>query len=597
MGGLVDWREWSDEAFADARAQDKLVLLDIGAVWCHWCHVMDDGIPGDPVHRGTYSDPEVLELINEHFIPIKVDNDRRPDINARYNMGGWPTTAFLTPDGDILYGRTYVPPAEMRDLLEYISGLYQTERDQIEQQTIQMRGAKAQPDPDEAHGDLDPSIVSNVLETIKRSFDFVYGGFGKEPKFPHPSTLALVVEQYAAAGDVELKTIAEKTLRGMDSGGMYDQFAGGFFRYSTTRDWRIPHFEKMLEDNAKLTPVYALASVVLGDERSMDTVRSAHRWLLTDMMDESTHTFAGSQDADEEERYYGKSLDIRATMPTPYIDRTIYTNWNGLMVSALVARYRITSEVEMLEHAHRTFAFLTEKMTVSQPDGMRLFHYYVDGRAQGGPGLIGDQVDYLAAGLDLYEATADESYLAAAVASATYLRQHLEDKETGGFFDLAPSPTAIGELASPKKDMNENADVALALVRLAAYTGDSAYRASAIAALKTFAGSYQRYGYFAAQYARAVDAVLCPALHIVIVGALDRADTLDLQRAAWSTVASGKTVETFDPSSRQTPYPASTDGSALAYVCVGETCQAPVSTAEDLGRLIREVSHNDDGQS
>jgi len=345
MGGLVDWREWSAEAFADAKAQDKLVLLDIGAVWCHWCHVMDDGIPGDPVHRGTYSDPEVLELINEHFIPIKVDNDRRPDINARYNMGGWPTTAFLTPGGDLLYGRTYVPPAEMRDLLEYVAGLYKTDREQIEQQTIQMRSAKSVPDPDEAGGgDLDPKTVSNVVEMIKRSFDFVYGGFGKEPKFPHPATLALVLEQYAATGDVELKTIAEKTLRGMDSGGMYDKYAGGFFRYSTTRDWSIPHFEKMLEDNAKLTPVYALASVVLGDEQSMDTVRSAHSWLLTDMLDSSTHTFAGSQDADEEERYYGKPLDIRSTMRTPYIDRTVYTNWNALMTSALVARYKLTAK-------------------------------------------------------------------------------------------------------------------------------------------------------------------------------------------------------------------------------------------------------------
>jgi hypothetical protein len=380
MGGLVEWREWSDEAFAQARAEGKLVLLDIGAVWCHWCHVMDDGIPGDPVHRGTYSDPEVLELINEHFIPIKVDNDRRPDINARYNMGGWPTTAFLTPDGDTLYGRTYVPPAEMRDLLEYISGLYKTERDQIEQQTIQMRKERAQTEVEEPSADLDPKTASNVVDMVKRSFDFVYGGFGKEPKFPHPSALMFVLEQYAATGDVELKTIAEKTLRGMDSGGMYDKYAGGFFRYSTTRDWSIPHFEKMLEDNAKLTVAYALASVVLDDDRSMETVRSAHGWLLRDMHNPDTKTFAGSQDADEEERYYGKPLDIRATMPTPYIDRTVYANWNALLVSSLASRYMLTGEADILQAARDTFAFLAGTMAVNAGP-LTLHHFYVDGRA------------------------------------------------------------------------------------------------------------------------------------------------------------------------------------------------------------------------
>ena len=580
MGGLVDWREWSTEAFADAKAQDKLVLLDIGAVWCHWCHVMDDGIPGDPVHRGTYSDPEVLALIEEHFIPIKVDNDRRPDINARYNMGGWPTTAFLTPEGDTLYGRTYVPPNEMRDLLEYIAGLYSTERGQIDQQTVQMRADRTASEQDETlPGDLDASIVSGVLETIKRSFDFVYGGFGKQPKFPHPAVLALVLEQFAATGDVELKVIAEKTLRGMDSGGMYDRYAGGFFRYSTTRDWSIPHFEKMLEDNAKLTDAYALAAVVLADDSSMETVRSAHRWLLTDMFDAQTKTFAGSQDADEEERYYGKPLDVRATMPTPYIDRTVYTNWNALTVSSLARRYMLTGETEVLTAARDTFAFLVREMSIPGESGaLSLRHYFVDGRAEGGPGLIGDQVDFVAAALDLYEATGDRPYLGAAGFAARFLIDVLEDND-GGFFDVPASTDAIGELATPKKAMNENADASLALIRLSAFTGDPTYRQSAARALSLFAGSYTRYGYFAAQYARAVDALLAPPLHIVIAG---EAGGLDLQRVAWKAVATGKTVQ----SGIVDGYPAGPDGSARAYVCVGETCLAPASTPDELRERI-----------
>ena len=161
----------------------------------------------------------------------------------------------------------------------------------------------------------------------------MYGGFGTQPKFPHPDALRLVLEEYHRTQDPALREIAEKTLHGMADGGMYDKFAGGFFRYSTTRDWSVPHFEKMLEDNAKLTSVYALASQVLNDPYYLDVVKTAHAWLLTDMRDPETGAFAGSQDADAEEAYYGQPLSVRATLPTPFIDRTVYTGWNALMVS------------------------------------------------------------------------------------------------------------------------------------------------------------------------------------------------------------------------------------------------------------------------
>ena len=309
--GGIPWREWGDDAFAEARAQDKPVLLDIGAVWCHWCHVMDTGIPGDPDHTGTYSNPEVQKRILDGFIPIKVDNDRRPDINARYNMGGWPTTAFLTPDGDTLYGETYVPPPRMVALLDYIADLYRNSKESILEQAAQMRAQRAESEALTA-SDLNPDTTATVIAAIKRNFDFAYGGFGSQPKFPHPDALRLTLEEYARTQDPELRVIAEKTLHGMADGGMYDQFAGGFFRYSTTRDWSIPHFEKMLEDNAKLTSVYALASQVLDDPYYMEVVKTAHKWLLTDMRDPETGAFAGSQDADKEEAYYGQPLSVRA---------------------------------------------------------------------------------------------------------------------------------------------------------------------------------------------------------------------------------------------------------------------------------------------
>jgi uncharacterized protein YyaL (SSP411 family) len=615
----VPWREWSDEAFAEAKARDLPILLDIGAVWCHWCHVMDDGIPGDPVHSGTYSHPEVLERIEESFIPIKVDNDKRPDINARYNMGGWPTTAFLNPDGEMIYGETYVPPARMVQLMDYISDLYKNQRDELEKETVRMRAerarALAEADatlPEAGARALDTRTAENVANAVKAAFDFAYGGFGRQPKFPHPAALLFTLERYARTGDPELRAVAEKTMQGMDSGGMYDKYAGGFFRYSTTRDWSIPHYEKMLEDNALLTKVYAVASVVLGDERYMQTVRSAHGWLLSDMYDAETGTFAGSQDADEEEHYYGKPLDERAKLPTPYIDRTVYANWNALMVTSLATRYQLTGEPETLDAARRAFAFLRTALTTPADGSMgvppvadagsmsaspvagapplRLLHYHDGTQPGGSTGLLIDQTAFTAAALDLYESTGEREYLHDAVRAVACILTDLAAPD-GGFNDLKPRPDAIGELGRPKKEIGENADAALALLRLSAHTGDAACRQAALGALEAFSGEYERYAYFAASYARAVEAALRPPLHIVVVGERGESRTEELLHAAWHTVHPGSTVEILDMQ-RVTGdelaargYPAG-GGAPRAYVCIGETCLAPVETADELAKTI-----------
>jgi uncharacterized protein YyaL (SSP411 family) len=596
-GAGVAWREWSEEAFADAKAQDKPVLLDIGAVWCHWCHVMDEGIPGDPNHTGTYSNPEVQKRIAENYIAIKVDNDKRPDINARYNMGGWPTTAFLTPDGETLYGKTYVPPQEMIALLDYITNIFKDKKDEVSEQIAQMKAQQAAAETEVSNNPIDPRTVVKVLSTVKRAFDSVHGGFGSAPKFPHPETLTFTLEQYAATGDPALRDIAEKTLQRMDSGGMYDRFAGGFFRYSTTRDWSIPHFEKMLEDNAKLTAVYALASIVLADAQYLNTVKTAHHWLFTDMFDQENRTFAGSQDADKEEEYYGRPLAERAKLPTPFIDRTTYTNWNALMVSALVARYRVTEEQEILIAARETFQFLRDHMeAASCPAGVTiLYHYYVDGRPQGGAGLLTDQTDFIAAALDLFEVTGETDYLTNAVCAAEYVSDQLEDHKPGGFFDIRPTDDAIGELARPKKEISANADTALAFLRLSIYTEKVSYRQSAERALELFANQYPNYAYFASQYARAVQSALAPALHVVIVGDASTEDTKRLMRVAWKVVAPGKVVEIID-SSRSDPatatirgYPPSAHGASRAYVCIGTKCLPPVEDSDQLRTVIFEA--------
>jgi len=599
----IPWREWGEDAFAEAKALDKPILLDIGAVWCHWCHVMDTGIPGDPVHTGTYSAPQVQERILKNFVPIKVDNDRRPDINARYNMGGWPTTAFLTPDGDTLYGETYVDPVRMAGLLDYMANVYANSKDQIAEQTAEMREQRAKSEA-LTPSELDPKTTANVLKSIQGQFDPVYGGFGTQPKFPHPDALRLVLEEYARTQDPTLREIAEKTLHGMADGGMYDQFAGGFFRYSTTRDWSVPHFEKMLEDNAKLTSVYCLASQVLGDPYYLEVVKTAQNWLLSDMRDPETGAFAGSQDADAEEAYYGQPLSVRATLSTPFIDRTVYTNWNALMVSALVERYKITGESEILEAAEKAFTFFNAlKSPYIIPRKLRklyssisrkvyklhIKHFYADDKAQGEMGLLTDQIEFLAAALDLYEATGNGKYQMDAQLAANLVVIILDDKNAGGFYDLAPDPDAVGELAQPKKDIGENADAALALIRLSGFTEDAKYKQAAERALKLFADKYADYGYFSSSYARAVEAVTAPGLHITIVGDWrSDARTRDLQQAAWGLVAPAKTVETLTPEdAAKRGLPSDKDGRAYATVCVGTVCFAPVTDAAEMRKQMK----------
>ncbi len=260
----VKWREWSDEAFADAKAQDKPVLLGISAVWCHWCHVMDRGVPGDPAHTGVYNNQQIADFINANYIPVRVDNDQRPDINARYNMGGWPTTCFLTPDGDVIYGGTYFAPSQMRQLLPRVVDVWRDDRQDIlskleTRETTTNEGRKMQAESVGSSERLAMSaeeIISGVANLIIRNFDPKHGGLGDDQKFPMSDAWALLLAVHSQTKDVRLLDMVTRTFIAMGTQGMYDLAVGGWFRYSTTPDWGVPHFEKMLEDHGRLLPVY-----------------------------------------------------------------------------------------------------------------------------------------------------------------------------------------------------------------------------------------------------------------------------------------------------------------------------------------------------
>jgi uncharacterized protein len=305
----IQWHEFGEEAFAAARAADKPMLLDIGAVWCHWCHVMD---------RESYDDPEVAAIVNEHYIAVKVDRDERPDIDSRYQVavasltgqGGWPLTAFLTPDGKPFYGGTYFPPADaygrpsFKRVLLSIAAAYREKHGEVLEQAQMVESAISRAESFSAGGGtVSPTVIDAILESARKMFDEVNGGFGSAPKFPHPAALDLVMDQYVRANECgadndELRTIFVHTLDKMARGGVYDQLAGGFHRYSVDERWIVPHFEKMCYDNSELLKNYVHAYQATGDEFFAGVARDMIRWMDEWLSDRAHGGFYASQDAD-----------------------------------------------------------------------------------------------------------------------------------------------------------------------------------------------------------------------------------------------------------------------------------------------------------
>jgi uncharacterized protein len=300
----IDWHEWGDEAFLRARSEDKPILLDIGAVWCHWCHVID---------RESYENPEIAAIINQNFVAVKVDRDERPDVDARYQaavsaisgQGGWPLTGFLTSDGRPFFGGTYFPPDDamgrpgFRRILLAISESYRTRRAEVDSSAEALAKAVAQAELfSGARADFDPRIAEHMTGAILRMFDQRNGGFGRAPKFPHPGALDLVAERHMATGEKHLRAVLDATLVKMARGGVYDQLAGGFHRYSVDEQWRVPHFEKMAYDNSQLLSNYAHGYQVTGNPLFREVVEGIIRWTDAELSDRTRGGFYTSQDAD-----------------------------------------------------------------------------------------------------------------------------------------------------------------------------------------------------------------------------------------------------------------------------------------------------------
>ena len=329
----IDWYEWGEAAFERAKAEDKPILLDIGAVWCHWCHVID---------RESYEDPDVAKIINEHFVPVKVDRDERPDVDSRYQsaisaitrQGGWPLTGFLRPDGKPFYGGTYFPPDDQmgrpgfRRVLLTVAEFYKTKRDEVNRVAESIADAVTQAELfTGARAAFDAGVVDAQITAMTQMFDIKNGGFGNAPKFPHSSAIELLLERYQQTGAKHLLAMAETTLEKMARGGVYDQLGGGFHRYSVDERWLVPHFEKMSYDNSELLKNYLHGAQLTEKWFLSETAKGIVAWVNEVLSDRQEGGFYASQDADysldDDGDYFTWTLDeVRAAL-TPEEARVI----------------------------------------------------------------------------------------------------------------------------------------------------------------------------------------------------------------------------------------------------------------------------------
>lgn len=563
----IEWLSWGEEVFKRSKEEKKPVLLSISAVWCHWCHVMDET---------NYSDEEMIAFINHNFIPVRVDSDRRPDINRRYNQGGWPTICFLNHEGEIIVGTTYAPPDQMRRFLVDVLAVYAGSYDRIEEAIGVLREKRAA--QANAKGSLDQSIVENLAELAESAFDSEKGGFGEEPKFPYASMLSFLLARLASDAEGRQGEMLRATLKALREGGIHDPVEGGFFRYSTKKDWSEPHYEKMLEDNAALLGVYAEAYILSGEEVYQQMAEDIHRYMIKVLGDPETGTFAGSQDADEE--YYKLDAEARQGRTEPFVDRTVYSGWNALAASALFRAYHAFADVDYRTQAQEVLDYIWDNMWDKEGGLYR----YNDGVPHI-KGMLGDSARFLAAAIDAYETGAGDEWLARATKAARWMLANLEDKKGGGFHDCLQPPAGQGYPSEQTKPPVENSIAAASLIRLSQNTGQTEFEDSAKKALEVVSGSLEDQGMFGADFGLALMRMSDPPVRVTIVGPLEEEATAEMIRAAHQARIPFRSIEVLDPAIHGEELEAvgyGYEGHPVAYICVGASCQPPV---DDAGQL------------
>jgi len=595
----VDWYPWGEEALARARAEDRPVLLSIGYAACHWCHVME---------RESFEDALTARVMNDNFVCVKVDREERPDVDSVYmdavvaltGSGGWPMTVFLTPEGEPFFGGTYFPPEPrhglpaFKQVLLAVAEAWRDKRDELHRSSANLvehlRSASLlEPSPDP----LDATILDRAQENLGALFDPVWGGFGRAPKFPPAPVLEFLLRR----GEQEM---TRRTLDAMAAGGMHDLVGGGFHRYSVDTKWLVPHFEKMLYDNALLASVYLHAAKRLGDERYREvadrTLDYALRELAldgggfasaqdadTDGVEGLTFTWAPGEGAPEElfeEFEHGRfvlrgALDddtrarllaIREARPQPLRDDKAIASWNGLMLAALAQGGRV-------EPATRLAEFLLGPL--SGPDG-RLHRTWRDGVAKG-TGYLEDYADVAYGLMELHVAGGDPRFLREAHRLALLAVDLFADDERGGFFQ---APAGGEQLVARKKEFDDhptpsgNAMLAYVLLRLARIWGDDALEQRGVSALRVVRDALGRAPASFGWMLVALDQHLAPHRELAIAGDPDAPVAREHVAAAAPT-----DVVAFGPADDIPLLAGRTevDGKTAVYVCERFACALPVT--------------------
>jgi uncharacterized protein len=631
----VDWYPWGEEALERARGEDRPILLSVGYSACHWCHVME---------RESFEDPETAAYMNEHFVNVKVDREERPDVDALYmeavqamtGHGGWPMTVFLDSDGVPFHGGTYFPPDESRGMpsfrmvMEAVVGTYESRREEIRERAPETRarlGAIGQVDPSpELPGQAE---LQDAVARLLAGADRARGGFGGAPKFPPASALELLLARGEAA-------VVEETLDAMLAGGLYDQLGGGFARYSVDAAWRVPHFEKMLYDNALLARAYLHGWQALRHERYRRVCEETLDWMLREMrapeggfysaLDADSEGVEGrfyvwtpaqirevlGPDAEQVIAHFGvtedgnfeganvlhlaggaeapppagldearrKLLEARAGRARPGLDDKRLAAWNALAIAALADAGAVLERPDYLDAARRCTRFVLGSMR--DPDG-RLLRTYKGGRAHLNA-YLEDHAFLLEALLALYEASFEAHWFEGARDLADTTIARFGDLERSGFFSTS---TDHEELIARRKEVGDhpipsgNSAAAMGLLRLAALTGERAYEREAEGVFALFGTVAVQHPQSFAHMLLALDFHLSPTKEVALIG-----EDLGELTAAVRSALRPHLVLAGGPEGSEVPpllqARTTVDGRAAAYVCENFACRAPVTEPDEL---------------
>lgn len=649
----VDWFPWGEDAFQKAKRENKPIFLSIGYSSCHWCHVME---------KESFEDEEVAELLNKYFVSIKVDREERPDIDHIYmtacqamtGHGGWPLTIIMTPDKKPFFAGTYFPKKDrygMPGLISILNSVQKTwseKRDELENIGNQVTEAVSTGDYYESDSILDESIIEKAYKQLEHSFDPEYGGFGSAPKFPAPHNLMFLLRYWYATGEEKALDMVEKTLDSMYKGGIYDHIGFGFCRYSTDRKWLVPHFEKMLYDNALLSIAYAEAYQITKKDRYAKAAMEIYKYIERDMTSPDG-AFYSAEDADSEgveglfylwtpdeiisvlgdddgkrfcdmfditstgnfegrnipnliksaetddafiAKCRNKLFNAREKRVRPFRDDKILTSWNALMAASFAIGGRILKDSSLLDKAKKAVNFIKTKLV--RKDG-RLFARYRDGSADI-PAFLDDYAYLQWAYLELYQSTYEPEYLIDAVSISDEIDRLFSDKEKGGFFlygrdaeELITRPKDAYDGAMP----SGNSVVAMNLLKLSRLTGNPAFSESYERQIQAFGSQMcavpSGYLFMLTSYL----IFIRPPQEIILVSdgpedsILPFINALNERFLPFSTsVVYGIKYSRLETIMPHIKEYTDSDGKTQAYVCKNFTCNNPTPDINEFIRLL-----------